>query len=689
MPFLANANLPGPRDDMFSKILVANRGEIACRVIKTARRLGIKTVAVYSEADRDALHVALADEAFLVGGAPARESYLAAAAIIDAALRSRAEAIHPGYGFLAENANFAESCEKAGITFIGPSASAIRAMGGKSEAKALMDKAGVPVVPGYHGSDQDALHLAREAERIGYPVLIKASAGGGGKGMKVAANAGQFSDQLASAKREAAAAFGDDRMLIEKYLSDPRHVEIQIFADTRETCVYLFDRDCSIQRRHQKIVEEAPAPDLPEDLRRRMGEAAVAAARTIGYVGAGTIEFLYSPTEAAFYFMEMNTRLQVEHPVTELITGLDLVEWQLRVAAGEPLSLTQAQLTLNGHAIEARLYAEDPERDFLPQTGRLMRLDFPETGPHVRVDTGVCAGEAISIHYDPMIAKLIVWGEDRDAAVRRLRYALGATRIMGLATNLRFLKAIAAHPAFLQAKVETGFVEQHRADLLASMAPASNRTLAMAAIGLICERAALAQQRAKTASDPFSPWNRQDGWQLNSARQDTLHLREITNGTGPVLDLTIAYLREGWRLTLPDGTNLDARGELGADGRLSVELSGEHGFGIFVHHNGEIIVFPGSDDAHRFALIDPIAEAAHHEILQGGLTSPMPGRITAFLVKEGTPVVANQPLLVLEAMKMEHMLRAPAAGVVKAFKYACGEQVPEGVELVDFEAEQE
>ncbi|HKO09841.1 MAG TPA: biotin carboxylase N-terminal domain-containing protein, partial [Alphaproteobacteria bacterium] len=400
---------------MFTKILIANRGEIACRIIRTARRLGIKTVAVYSEADRHARHVALADTARLIGPAPARESYLKIEAILAAAAATGAEAIHPGYGFLSENAAFAEACEKAGFVFIGPPASAIRAMGSKSEAKRLMEKAGLPVVPGYHGADQGLARLRAAAERIGFPVLIKASAGGGGKGMRVVERAEALPSALASAKREAASAFGDDRVLLEKYLARPRHIEIQLFADAHGNAVHLFERDCSIQRRHQKVIEEAPAPGMTEKRRAQMGAAAVAAAAAIGYRGAGTVEFIVDE-DGSFHFMEMNTRLQVEHPVTEMITGQDLVEWQLRVAAGEPLPLGQDDLAISGHAFEARLYAEDPERDFLPATGRLRHLRFPAEGAHVRVDTGVAEGDQVTIHYDPMLAKLIVWDRDREGA---------------------------------------------------------------------------------------------------------------------------------------------------------------------------------------------------------------------------------------------------------------------------------
>ena len=478
---------------MFRKILIANRGEIACRVIATAHRLGIATVAVYSDADAQARHVALADEAWPIGPAPARDSYLNIARIIDAARRSGAEAIHPGYGFLSENADFAEACARAGITFIGPPPEAIRAMGSKAAAKALMQRSGVPLVPGYHDEAQDAATLRAAAERIGYPVLLKASAGGGGKGMRIVEQPDALAAAIESAQREAAASFGDDRLLIEKYLTRPRHIEIQVFADTHGNCVSLFERDCSIQRRHQKVLEEAPAPGMDPARRRAMGEAAIAAARAVGYVGAGTVEFIAEG--GAFYFMEMNTRLQVEHPVTELITGQDLVEWQLLVAAGEPLPLTQDELAISGHAIEARVYAEDPARDFLPSIGRLDHLRQPDETAHVRVDTGVRQGDAITPYYDPMIAKLIVWGEDRTAALRRLAGALAAYEVVGVHTNLGLLRGVATHPAFAGAELDTGFIARHAEVLLpdAAALPAETQRVVLAAAAL----AALADQRAQ------------------------------------------------------------------------------------------------------------------------------------------------------------------------------------------------
>jgi 3-methylcrotonyl-CoA carboxylase alpha subunit len=673
---------------MFAKILIANRGEIACRIVRTARRMGIATVAVYSDADRDAMHVAMADEAYRIGPSPARESYLQIDAILAAAKRAGAEAIHPGYGFLSENAAFAEACAAAGVTFIGPPPSAIRAMGGKSEAKALMDKAGIPLVPGYHGEDQAPDLLAREAERIGYPVLIKASAGGGGKGMKVAAQQSEFASQLASAKREAASSFGDDRMLIEKYLQHPRHVEIQVFADAHGNCVYLFERDCSIQRRHQKVIEEAPAPDFSPEMRARMGQAAVEAARAIGYVGAGTIEFLYDASAKQFYFMEMNTRLQVEHPVTEMITGLDLVEWQFRVASGETLPLSQNDLAIRGHAIEARLYAEDPDRGFLPQTGKLTHLMFP-AGENVRVDTGVRAGDAISIYYDPMIAKLIVWGADRDAAIRRFRSALTETQVGGLKTNVAFLARLAGHPAFKAADLDTRFIERHESDLLAASRPPSDKEFALAALGLLLRRDEEARQTALTSADPCSPWAFRNGWRLNDEARSELRFRELTIDGAAEKLIEVIYRRGGgWKIGVAGGTAVEAQGELAADGTLSGIIGDEKVSAVWKRAGSEINLF-AKEATRRFALVDPLHDADDAQVPGGRLVAPMPGRVISLLVEPGARVEANQPVIVLEAMKMEHTLRAPSSGTVVSFRFAAGEQVAEGAELVEFRADQD
>ncbi len=490
---------------MFDTILIANRGEIACRIARTARRLGIRTVGVYSDADAAALHVAACDEARRLGPAPPRESYLDGAAIIAAARAAGAQAVHPGYGFLSENDAFATAVVAAGLVFIGPPPAAIRAMGSKAEAKAIMGNAGVPIVPGYHGSEQDDALLLAQADAIGYPVLIKPSAGGGGKGMRGVERRDAFAAALAAARREAQSAFGDARMLLEKYLAQPRHIEIQVFADAHGQCVHLFERDCSVQRRHQKVLEEAPAPGMAAERRARMGAAAVAAARAIGYTGAGTVEFIVPDAAAAgapFYFMEMNTRLQVEHPVTEMITGLDLVEWQLRVAAGERLPLAQEQLEMFGHAIEARIYAEDPDRNFLPSIGRIAYLRTPETSINLRIDTGVREGDAISQYYDPMIAKLIAWGEDRPAALRRLKAALAEYRVAGVTTNVAFLQRVIAHDAFVGARVDTGLIARHQATLLPPPSAPSARVLAVAALGELARTRAAA---AAAAGDPASP----------------------------------------------------------------------------------------------------------------------------------------------------------------------------------------
>jgi 3-methylcrotonyl-CoA carboxylase alpha subunit len=705
---------------MFGKILIANRGEIACRVIRTARRMGIATVAVFSEADAGALHVAMADEAYAIGPAPARESYLRIDAVLDAAQRSGAEAVHPGYGFLAENADFAEACTAAGIVFIGPPAAVIRAMGSKSAAKALMQRAGVPLVPGYHGAAQDEATLAEAARRIGFPVLIKPSAGGGGKGMRVVEKNGNFADALAGARREAKSSFGDDAVLLEKYLPHPRHVEIQIFVDTHGNAVSLFERDCSIQRRHQKIVEEAPAPGLSEAERRNMGEAAIAAARAVGYVGAGTVEFLREG--GRFYFMEMNTRLQVEHPVTEMITGQDLVEWQLRVAAGEQLPLRQEDLRIAGHAIEARIYAEDPARDFLPSTGTLAHLRQPDEGPHVRVDTGVRQGDRIGIEYDPLIAKLIVRGSDRAEALRRLSAALAEYEVLGVLTNLPLLRSIAAHPAFARAELDTGFISRHP-DLLA---PADEAVpalaLAAAALHVLLDRKHAAEAAAARTGDPFSPWAVTDSWQPNLPAAQDIVLRHGTN------EVTLRAAADGdgsWRLELPDGAHA-LSGHADDEGMLRVRLDGTQRCLSVTTMNstpprtvmagldpaisgpriGTKTWMPGSSpgmtsyadwDAnggsneltvfiagrpYTFQLVDPLAPPAAEAVAGGKITAPIPGYVTELMVEPGAEVKRGQPLIVLEAMKMELVLTAPADGTIEAVRVAAGEMVEEGRELI-------
>jgi 3-methylcrotonyl-CoA carboxylase alpha subunit len=665
---------------VFDKILVANRGEIACRVLRTAQRLGVRTVAVYSDADARAKHVAMADEAYRIGPAAARESYLRADAILEAARRSGARAIHPGYGFLSENADFAEACAAAGLVFVGPPPGAIRAMGSKSAAKRLMERAGVPLVPGYHGEDQSPARLALEAERIGWPVLVKAAAGGGGKGMRAVLDGASFAGALAGARREALASFGDDRVLLERYLARPRHVEVQVFADARGGAVHLFERDCSIQRRHQKVLEEAPAPGLDLALREAMGRAAIAAATAIGYVGAGTVEFLLDD-DGRFYFMEMNTRLQVEHPVTEMITGQDLVEWQLRVAAGEPLPARQADLAIRGHAIEARVYAEDPSRDFLPATGRLAHLRPPEEGAHVRVETGVREDDEVTIHYDPMIAKLVVWDVDRASALRRLRAALADYQAVGVTTNLAFLGAVAAHRAYAAAELDTRFIERHRADLVGEPAPAGDTVLALAALAVLLRRAAEAEEAARASHDPYSPWHRTDGWRLNAGHH---HELRFVDG-GEAVRVVARYRRDGFLLELPAGP-LEVRAERGEGGELLAELGGARVRATVVRDGEDLVVMTGGR-AHRLTVPDP-ESAAEGDAGGGRLTAPMPGKVVAIMVERGARVKKGTPLVVLEAMKMEHTVTSPRDGRVAEIHFALHALVSEGAELLALEPEE-
>ncbi|MBC9175587.1 acetyl/propionyl/methylcrotonyl-CoA carboxylase subunit alpha [Pseudoroseomonas ludipueritiae] len=668
---------------MFRKILVANRGEIACRVISTARRLGIATVAVYSEADAGARHTRLADEAWPIGPAPARQSYLVGERILEVARRAGAEAIHPGYGFLSENAEFAAACAAAGIVFIGPPASAIRAMGSKAESKALMERSGVPLVPGYHGEAQDLPLLTAEAARIGYPVLIKASAGGGGKGMRVVGGPEEIEAAIEGAKREALASFGDDRVLIEKYLTKPRHIEIQVFADGFGKTVSLFERDCSIQRRHQKVIEEAPAPGMDPARRQAMGEAAVAAARAVGYVGAGTVEFIAEGD--AFYFMEMNTRLQVEHPVTEMVTGLDLVEWQLRVAAGEPLPVPEEQLALHGHAIEARVYAEDPARDFMPAVGTLVHLRQPREAPgYVRVDTGVRQGDTITPNYDPMIAKLVVWGEDRAAAVRRLAAALAEYEVVGPQTNLDLLRAIAGHPAFAAAELDTGFIARHAGSLMGGSPAEAEAAVAWAAAALstLREQQEQAAAQARETGDRWSPWAQADAWRMNGEGYQDLRFR---HGEGEPVTIRAFPLGEGrFRLDLPGGL---VEGELAEDeaGPLLL-LDGVSRRLRLVRRGDELtVVLAGRN--HLLHRSDPLApprtETAGHDRVR----APVPGRVSRVLVRPGEVVAKNAPLVVIEAMKMELTLRAPMDGRVESVPHQAEEMVEEGTELVTFEME--
>ncbi|MBP6765568.1 MAG: acetyl/propionyl/methylcrotonyl-CoA carboxylase subunit alpha [Rubrivivax sp.] len=662
---------------MFKKILIANRGEIACRVAATARRLGVRTVAVYSDADTHALHVRACDEAVHVGGNAPRDSYLQWQRIIDAALATGAQAVHPGYGFLSENELFAKACAAAGLVFIGPPAGAIAAMGSKSAAKALMEKAGVPLVPGYHGSNNEPAFLAAEAARIGYPVLIKASAGGGGKGMRRVDRAEEFVAALASCQREAKASFGNDHVLVERYVTRPRHIEIQVFGDTQGQCIYLFERDCSVQRRHQKVLEEAPAPGMSAARRAEMGAAAVAAAKAVGYVGAGTVEFIAEPSadgDLRFYFMEMNTRLQVEHPVTEAITGLDLVEWQLRVASGDPLPLRQDQLCMRGHAIEARICAENPDANFLPATGTLQvarwpaHVSFERSTDLPRVDSGVGEGDAISPHYDSMIAKLIVWGEDRAQALARLDLALQQTHIMGLNTNVAFLRRVVGSKAFATADLDTALIERERVALF----EAPPLPVEVAAASVAAHRLA-----HETTLEDADPWSRRDGWRLHGGAQRQLSLKVH----GQALTLLVDRLHDG-ATVLQIGSQRWAftSTPLGAD-RHDLRLGGQRLTATVYRHGERFAVFTGQGSA-LVQEFDPIAHAGDGAGEGGRLTAPMPGKVISFLALPGEHVQRGQALAVMEAMKMEHTISAPHEGVVQELLYAVGDQVAEGGELL-------
>jgi 3-methylcrotonyl-CoA carboxylase alpha subunit len=641
-------------------LLIANRGEIACRVMRTAKALGINTVAVHSDIDRNAQHVCQADRAVNLGGAKPADSYLLGDKIIAAAKASGAQAIHPGYGFLSENAAFARAVEAAGLLFLGPPASAMDAMASKSAAKALMELAAVPLVPGYHGEAQDLETFRAASNIIGYPVLLKAAAGGGGKGMKVVEAEAQLSEALESAQREAQSAFGDARMLVEKYVLQPRHVEIQVFADQHGHCLYLHERDCSIQRRHQKVVEEAPAPGLSAELRRAMGEAAVKAAQAIGYVGAGTVEFLLD-ARGQFFFMEMNTRLQVEHPVTEAITGLDLVAWQIRVARGEPLPITQAQVPLMGHSIEVRLYAEDCEQDFMPASGTLHLYQEPAAGPGRRVDSGIVEGDSVSPFYDPMLAKLIAWGETREEARLRLLAMLGETAVGGFKTNLGFLQRVLAHPSFAAGELDTGFIPRHQAQLLPAASPLPAEFWQFAAQAML-----LTDSPQVRGDDPHSPWSNNSGWRSVTAAQTSLHL-------------SCQDQRQWLQVNMSDAASYSVQGNYLTGTRQCQTTRRQairRGNTLFIEWAGEL---------REVRRVDPIAEVEASHSHQGGLTAPMNGSIVRVLVEVGQEVAAGAALVVLEAMKMEHSIRAPHAGIVKALYCIEGELVSEGAALVELE----
>ncbi len=672
---------------MFTKILIANRGEIACRVAATAKRMGVKTVAVYSDADANAKHVAACDEAVHIGASAPKDSYLRWERIIEAAQQTGAQAIHPGYGFLSENEDFAQACAKAGLVFIGPPASAISAMGLKAESKRLMAKASVPLVPGYQGEDQDPQLLQREADAIGYPVLIKASAGGGGKGMRLVEKSEDFAAALESCKREAINSFGNDAVLVEKYVLRPRHIEIQVFGDTHGNCVYLFERDCSVQRRHQKVLEEAPAPGMTPELRARMGQAAVAAAQAVGYVGAGTVEVIVeqpggydAPEAMKFYFMEMNTRLQVEHPVTEAITGEDLVEWQLRVASGQPLPKRQDELRIIGHAIEARICAENPDNNFLPATGRLNVYRKPVCTSfersQVRVDDGVREGDAISPFYDSMIAKLIVHGDTREQALARLDDALAQTHIVGLATNVQFLRHVVQSGAFAQARLDTALIQREEAVLFQQ----EKVGLPLAAAAAVASQ--LLRERAGQGANPFS---RTDGWRSLTACKRRF---EFDFG-GQHAKAWLSYERDGsYRLAVGEGEGAVSGAlafALAPGGAMDLQYAGQRTQAL-VYAQGESDHVFTPRGATRIEALDLLAHAGETAGEGGRLTAPMPGKVVSFAVQAGDKVSKGQALAVMEAMKMEHTIAAPQDGVVAELLYAPGDQVTEGAELLRLSA---
>ncbi len=667
---------------MFRRLLIANRGEIACRIARTARRMGIETIAVFSEEDAKALHVEVADRAVCIGAAPARESYLNIPRLIDAARRSGAEAVHPGYGFLSENPAFAEACIEAGLVWVGPPPDAMRGMGSKAAAKQLMEQAGVPVLPGCHGAEQDPELLAAAASRLGFPVVIKAVAGGGGRGMRIVHHATDFPGALASARQESASAFGDDSVLIERYLERPRHIEVQVFGDMHGNAVHLFERDCSAQRRHQKVIEEAPAPDLDSGMRAAMGSAAVAAARAVGYTGAGTVEFVADAD--GFYFLEMNTRLQVEHPVTEMVTGFDLVEWQLRIAAGEELPATGDAIRVRGHAFEARIYAEDPARDFAPSIGRLTSLHLPEQGEGVRVDSGVREGDDISIHYDAMIAKLICHGGSRAEALGKLQRALADCQVAGVATNLDLLGRIVAHPEFVAGGIDTGFIARHGDELLRGAGSPPARVLALAALGVVASEADSAARAVADSADPYSPWHARDGWWLNACVERVLDFR----AGDAAMPVKLARSSAGWRVSAA-GQEFDGDGSLSPGGVLSAVLNDVR-YRIRFHRSDDAITLRADGETWRLVLSDPAAAAEAEPEHGGRLTAPIPGQVTAVHAAAGAHVTRGDLLVVMEAMKTVFRLTAPADGEIAEVTCRAGDTVEEGQVLVRFaEAEEE
>jgi 3-methylcrotonyl-CoA carboxylase alpha subunit len=659
---------------MFDTILIANRGEIACRIIATCRRMAIRAVAVYSDADANSRHVRLADTAVRIGPAPALESYLAIDRILQAAQGTGAQAIHPGYGFLAENAEFAEKCAQTGIVFIGPTPATIRAMGSKAAAKHLMRGAGVPMTPGYDGPNQGAEFLEQQAAAIGYPVMIKANAGGGGKGMRRVDSPEQFRSALASCRRESAAAFGDDSVLLEKFVTQPRHVEVQVFGDMHGNVISLFERDCSVQRRNQKVIEEAPAPRISEKLRAELSEAGRSAARAVDYVGAGTVEFLVD-RDGGFHFMEMNTRLQVEHPVTEMITGLDLVEWQLRVAAGEPLPLKQKDVAMRGHAIETRIYAEDAAHDFMPSIGKLVHLSIPATSWHVRIDAGVEQGDTVTPFYDPMIAKLIVWDDTRELALGRMARALSQSQIVGVANNIGFLQRLVTSPSFMEARLDTNLIEREQQWTTSAEAEPDEESFAFAALAMVLRE----QTDAGTSS---SPWTARNGWRLNGIYTRTLTFKH----RDLVRAVEVEYRERDYRMAI-GGSSFAVSGTAESDGNFSALAGGKRMRGRVIEFHGKLHVFL---DETRFVLEykDPLDVESEHRARESSFIAPMPGRIIAQVVQPGDRVEKGAALMVLEAMKMECTIHAPAAGSVEAFHFRVGDQVNEGAELLSFTPEE-
>uniref|UniRef100_A0A672IK73 Methylcrotonoyl-CoA carboxylase subunit alpha, mitochondrial n=1 Tax=Salarias fasciatus TaxID=181472 RepID=A0A672IK73_SALFA len=675
------------------KVLIANRGEIACRVMRTAKKMGVRSVAVYSDADRHSMHVAMADEAYHIGPAPSQQSYLSMEKVLEVAKRSGSHAVHPGYGFLSENTEFAEACKQEGIIFVGPPSSAIRDMGIKSTSKHIMSAAGVPIIGGYHGEDQSNEKLQAEAARIGYPVMIKAVRGGGGKGMRIARSDADFLEQLESARREARKSFNDDVMLVEKFVEDPRHVEVQVFGDMHGNAVYLFERDCSVQRRHQKIIEEAPGPGISPEVRRKLGEAAVRAAKAVNYVGAGTVEFIMD-AQHNFYFMEMNTRLQVEHPVSEMITGTDLVEWQLRVAAGERLPLLQDDIILRGHSFEARIYAEDPNNDFLPGAGPLLHLSTPASDSHTRIETGVREGDEVSAHYDPMIAKLVVWGEDRSAALKKLRYCLRQYNIVGLNTNIDFLLSLSGHPEFEAGNVTTSFIPQHYADLFPAPRAPSGAVVCQAALGLVLQERKQTQSFTQSASDPASPFGSSLGYrnniQFNRNLTETLLLFTSTLFLSlkniDVIDCASCELfqigDEVYHVT----------GEVETEGGaafLHCSINGVKSRPKLVILDNTVHLFSTEGSSQVSAPVPKYLGAVSGARAQGGAVAPMTGTIEKVLVKPGDKVTVGDPLMVMIAMKMEHTIRAPKSGVIKKVFFSEGSQANRHAALVELEEEAE